>query len=207
MPTFNNYTFSNVTYTITEGDSIPTETGGTAVITISPVSGYTLDAADFSLDPGFSNSYVDSVVFAQDGDNVTATVTFTAGTVMPSANVTIPLCVIGSGEVELITIGGKYSSIIGSNITPTSETDVVYSNSGSLGQSELLFSKTYTADSGYYFDIVPTAQILVGNQSNYNIAQTPTYNIDGQLTALQFDVNYVYPNNSVSGDEINSQRM
>lgn len=202
MPTFNNYTFSNVTYTITEGDSIPTETGGTAVITISPVSGYTLDAADFSLDPGFSNSYVDSVVFAQDGDNVTATVTFTAGTVMPSANVTIPLCVIGSGEVELITIGGKYSSIIGSNITPTSETDVVYSNSGSLGQSELLFSKTYTADSGYYFDIVPTAQILVGNQSNYNIAQTPTYNIDGQLTALQFDVNYVYPNNSVSGDEI-----
>ena len=50
MPTFNNYTFSNVTYTITEGDSIPTETGGTAIITISPVSGYTLDVADFSED-------------------------------------------------------------------------------------------------------------------------------------------------------------
>lgn len=202
MPTFNNYTFSNVTYTITEGDSIPTETGGTAVITISPVSGYTLDAADFSLDPSFSNSYVDSVVFAQDGLNVTATVTFTAGTVMPSNNLQIPLCIIGAGQVELITIGGKYSSVIGSNITPVSETDVVYSNSGALGESELLFSKTYTADSGYYFENVPTAQILVGNQSNYNIVQTPTYNIDGQLTALQFDVNYVYPNNSVSGDEI-----
>lgn len=202
MPTFNNYTFSNVTYTITEGDSIPAETGGTAVITISPVNGYALNVADFSLAPSFSNSYVDSVVFAQDGGNVTATVTFTAGTVMPSANVTIPLCIVGAGEVELITIAGKYSSVIGSNITPISETDVVYSNSGSLGQSELLFSKTYTADSGYYFDSPPTAQILIGNQSNYNIVQTPTYNIDGQLTALQFDVNYVYPNNNVSGDEI-----
>ncbi len=202
MPTFNNYTFSNVTYTITEGDSISLETGGTAVITISPLSGYILDVADFSLDPSFSNSYVDSVVFAQDGANVTATVNFTAGTVMPSDNLQIPLCIIGAGVIQLITINGKYSSIVSSNVAPSSETDVVYSNSGALGESELLFSKTYTADSGYYFSNIPTAQILTGNQSNYNIAQTPTYNIDGQLTALQFDVNYIYPNNSVTGDVI-----
>lgn len=202
MPTFNNYTFSNVTYTITEGDSISLETGGTAIITISPLSGYGLDVADFSLDPGFSNSYVDSVVFAQDGANVTATVNFTTGTVMPSDNLQIPLCIIGAGVIQLITINGKYSSIVSSNVTPGSETDVVYSNSGAFDKSELLFSKTYTADSGYYFSSIPTAQILTGNQSNYNIAQTPTYNIDGQLTALQFDVNYVYPNNSVTGDVI-----
>lgn len=202
MPTFNNYTFSNVTYTITEGDSIPTETGGTAVITISPVSGYTLDVNDFSLASGFSNSYVDSVAFAQDGDNVTATVTFTAGTTMPSSNLEIPLCIVGSGDVELITIAGTYSSTIGSNITPTSQTNIAYSGSGTLGESELLFTKTYTADSGYYFETTPTAQITTGNQSNYSIAQTPTYNSDNQLTALQFDINYVYPNNSVSGDVI-----
>ena len=202
MPTFNNYTFSNVTYTITEGDSIPTETGGTAVITISPVSGYTLDVNDFSLASGFSNSYVDSVAFAQSGDNVTATVTFTAGTTMPSNNLQIPLCIVGSGEAQLITIAGTYSSTIGSNITPASETNIAYSGSGTLGESDLLFTKTYTADTGYYFETAPTAQITTGNQSNYSITQTPTYNSDNQLTALQFDVNYTYPNNSVSGDVI-----
>lgn len=202
MPSFNNYTFSDVTYTIAEGDLITTGTGGVAVITISPISGYTLDVADFSLAPGFSNSYVNSVVFSQDGSNVRVTVNLTAGTVMPSSNLSIPLCILGSGEVDLVTIAGKYSSVVGSNVTPTSETNIVYSNSGSVGESELLFSKTYTADSGYYFDIIPTAQILAGNQSNYNIVQTPTYDIGGQLTALQFDVNYIYPNNDTSGNEI-----
>ena len=79
MPTINNYTFSNVTHTIAENTDIATAIGASFVtITISPINGYTATASDFSLDPSFSNAYVDSVTFAQSGDNVICTINFVA---------------------------------------------------------------------------------------------------------------------------------
>ena len=207
MPTVNNYSFSNVTYVIEEGANVATAVGASyATLTISPTSGYEITAGDFSIDPSFSNSYVDSVTFAQDGNNVICTINFTAGVTMPSSNVNIPLCVIGQGVIKEITISGKVSAAVGSNVTgDASETDTPYSNSGAIGTNELLFSRTYTASTGYYWSTssFPNVQITTGNQSNYNITQTPTYNLDNQLTSVSFDVNYTYPSNSISGDVIN----
>lgn len=202
MPIINNYSFSNALYSILENESIPGEIG-TATITISPLSGYTATASDFSLDPSFSNEYVDSVTFTQSGDNVICTITFLAGATMPSANVTIPLCVIGSAEILPILISGTITAFVGTNINgDSSETNTPYSNDGTYNSNELLFSRTYNTDSGYYFPSIPSCNITIGNQSNYNIVQTPTYNINGQLTNITFDVNYIYPSYSVSGDEI-----
>jgi hypothetical protein len=202
MPTINNYTFSDVQFTVPENSFI-SDTSATAVITISPLTGYTATASDFALEQGFSNQYVQSVTFTQDGDNVLCTVTFVTSAVMPSANVTIPLCVIGSAEVVEITIAGTVSAVVGTNVTgDTTETDTPYSNSGAIGETESLFTRTYNAASGYYWSVTPSINVTQGNQSNYNIVQTPTFDSNNRLTNISYDVNYIYPNNSISGDHI-----
>ena len=194
MPSFNNYTFTNIQYTIPEGSNVSI-LYPTAQITIVPNSGYTANAADFSLDPSFSDNAVQSVVFTQDGLNVLCTVTFDTGFVMPSGNYTIPLCVVGEGTVVNINVAGLVYSSVGENISGDGpETGTAFSNSGSLGQTELLLTRTYNADAGYYWETsnYPTINITQGNQANYNIVQTPTYAGD-DLTGISYAVNYTYP--------------
>ena len=201
MPiTFNNYNFSPVIYTVIENGNIAAEVG-VATLTIIPNGGYTVTAADFSLDPGFSNQYVSTVTFAQSGLNVICSIVFLPGAIMPSDNVTIPLCIIGEAELALKTIQGTYTSTISPNITPVSQSNVNYSNSGTLGQNELLFTKTYTAASGHYL-VNPSLTVTNGIISNYNIVETPTYNSSGDLTSIKFDVYYTYPQVNASGDTI-----
>ena len=206
MPSFNNYTFTNIQYTIPEGDNVSI-LYPTAQITIVPNSGYTAVAADFSLDPSFSDNAVQSVVFTQDGSNVLCTVTFDTGFVMPSGNYTIPLCVVGEGAVNSITIGGTISADVGTNITgDVTENNTPYSNSGDLGEAELLLTRTYTADAGYYLNS-SGLQVLEGNASNYLIVQSPTYDLDNNVTGLSYAVNYIYPNQDISGDKLQIKQV
>ena len=173
----------------------------TAVITIVPNAGYTATVSDFSLDPSFSDPAVQTVVFAQSGLNVTCTITFQTSFVMPASNYTIPLCIVGEAKVSLITISGTFTATIGANITPVSETSTVYSDSGSFGETDALFSRTYTAAAGYYLKN-PSANIVTGNQANYTVSQTPTYDSEGNLIVYSLDCSYTYPINNVSGDFI-----
>ena len=198
MPSFNNYTFTDIQYTIPEGDNVSV-LYPTAQITIVPNSGYTAVAADFSLDPSFSDNAVQSVVFTQDGLNVLCTVTFDTGFVMPSGNYTIPLCVIGESKVSLITIGGTFIASVGANISGDVSESVPYTNSGNVGELELLFTKNYTANTGYYLTSTGL-QVVTGNASNYNIVQGPTYDGDNNLIGISYAVNYLYPNQSIDGD-------
>jgi hypothetical protein len=202
MPSFNNYIFTDIQYTIPEGSNVSI-LYPTAQITIVPNPGYTATAADFSLDPSFSDNAVQSVVFTQDGLNVLCTVTFDTGFFMPSGNYTIPLCVVGEGEVGEITIGGTISADIGANITgDVSESNTPYANSGLVGETELLLTRSYTAASGYYLTSTGL-QVVEGNASNYNIIQGPTYDVDGNLTGISYAVRYTYPNQSIAGDRLN----
>lgn len=201
MPSFNNYTFTDIQYTIPEGDNVSI-LYPTAQITIVPNSGYTASAADFSIDPSFSDNAVFDVSFTQAGLNVLCTVTFDTGFVMPSSNYTIPLCVVGEGKVGEITIGGTISTNVGPNITgDISETNTPYSNSGLVGETELLLTRNYTAAPGYYLTSTGL-QVVEGNASNYNIVQGPTYDVDGNLTGISYAVNYTYPNQSIAGDRL-----
>ena len=201
MPiTFNNYNFTSAIYTVPENSNIPGEIGA-ATITIVPNAGYTVTASNFSLDASFSNQYVSTVTFAQSGLNVICSIIFLPGATMPSSNVTIPLCIVGEAELATKTIDGTYTSTISSNITPVSESNVVYSNTGTLGENELLFSKTYTATGGYQL-VNYALNITSGIISNYNIVQTPTYNAGGDLISIKFDVYYTYPQVNASGDTI-----
>lgn len=206
MPEINNYSFSNAVFNIQEGAVINDQVTN-AAITISPLPGYTATASDFSLDPSFSNTYVQSVTFTQSGVNVICTITFLPTVTMPSANVTIPLCIIGSAEVAEITIDGFFSANVGANVTGSpNESNTPFSNSGSQGEIESLFTKSYTAASGYYL-ITTGLQVTQGNQSNYNIVQTPTYDSENRLTSISYDVKYIYPSESISGNRLAIARM
>lgn len=198
MPSFNNYTFTDIQYTIPEGDNVSI-LYPTAQITIVPNSGYTAVATDFSEDPSFSDDAVQSVVFTQDGSNVLCTVTFNIDFVMPSGNYTIPLCVVGESKVSLITIGGTFIASVGPNISGDVSESVPYTNSGNVGELELLFTKNYTANPGYYLTSTGL-QVVTGNASNYNIVQGPTYDGNNNLIGISYAVNYLYPNQSIDGD-------
>jgi len=205
MPvTNNNYNFTNIVYEIPDG-AIVSGLYPTAVITIVPNSGYNATASNFSMDPGFTDPSVLSIVFTQDGLNVLCTVTFVTGFVMPSSNYAVNLCVIGDADVNLITIAGVINATVGSNINGSgSEINTPYSNSGTYQQLESLFVRTYNADAGYYLEL-PSANIVIGNQTNYTIAQTPTYDVDNNLTNISYGISYLYPLQNVAGDSISFQ--
>ena len=197
MPEINNYSFSSAVFNVQEGavinDQVPN-----ATITISPLSGYTATASDFSTTTPLPD-YVQSVTFTQNGANIICTVTFLPTATMPSANVTIPLCVIGSADIAEITIAGTFIANVGSNVT--GDTSGSYSDSGAFGETELMLTKTYTADSGYKLTSTGM-QVVVGNQNDYSIEQTPTYDVDGNLTSIAYSAYYTYPSQSVAGDEL-----
>ena len=197
MPEINNYTFSSAVFNVQE-DAVINDQVPNATITISPLSGYTATASDFSVGTPLPD-YVQSVVFTQDGDNVLCTVTFLPTATMPSANVTIPLCVIGSADIAEITIAGTFTANVGANVT--GDTTGSYSDSGAFGETELMLTKTYTADSGYKLTSTGM-QVVVGNQNDYSIEQNPTYDVDGNLTSIAYSAYYTYPNQSVADDRL-----
>jgi len=204
MPiTLNNYTFSNVVFEIEENTNVSNQ-HATGVLTISPLEGYSVTASDFSLDPAFSDPNVTSVVFTQSGDNVLCTVTFDTSFVMPSANVNIDLCIVGQGVANERSISGFVTATVHENLDSGNgnETLTPYSNTGIIGSTETLFTRTYTADTGYYFTNQPIVSIITGNQANYNIVQTPTYDANNNATSYLVTVNYQYPTSDVSGDFI-----
>jgi len=207
MPTINNYTFSPVSFQVEEQDDIIDSIGQNfATITIYPNDGFTVAASDFSAS-GYNESYIDSVEFVQSGSNVICNIFFVAGITMPSANVDLTLCITGQGVENEITIDGFFSANVGSNVTGSPhEVDTPFSNSGSQGEIETLFTKSYTAASGYYLTTTGL-QVVQGTQSNYNIIQTPTYDSNNRLTSISYDVNYIYPNESISGDRLAIARM
>ena len=120
---------------------------------------------------------------------------------MPSGNYTIPLCVVGEGGVSLITIDGTFIANVGPNISGDVNESVPYTNSGSVGELELLFTKNYTANTGYYLTSTGL-QVVTGNASNYNIVQGTVYDGDNNLTGISYAVNYLYPNQSIDGDTL-----
>ena len=203
MPEINNYTFSPVSYTITEGANVP-GTIGTANFTIYPMPGYEINAADFSVSPLPAN--VTSVTFTQNEQAIDVEVTFDAGYTMPSNNVTIALCVVGQANPIVITIAGTVSAVVNGNLaagSDTAETDTAYSNSGATGESELLFSRAYNTATNYYWaeGNFPSANVVTGNQSDYLIDQTQTYT-NNKLTGILYEVYYTYTGASVAGDRI-----
>ena len=200
--TINNYSFTPVAYNIAEENNIPFEVG-IATLTIIPNEGYTATASDFSIDPSFYNQYVSTVTFTQSGLNVICNVTFLPDATMPSSNVTIPLCVVGEGNVNALPISGTFTANVNAGVIGNgAETDTPYSASGLEGTEVSLFTRSYSAPSGMF--IASSApQMVVGNQSNYTFETTNTFDALGNITTISYDFKYLFPGVGVSGDKIN----
>jgi len=204
MATINNYSFSDIIYTIPEGDS-PSAQETSAVITITPNSGYAITASNFSIDPSFSDPAVDTVVFTQDGSNVLCTVTFAVGFTMPSNNYDISLCVVGAAEEVSISISGNMRSAQLYNINGNSNENTPYTASGEVGETVTLLTRTYTAVAGYYIKYPGKFTVTVGNNSNYDISVVDTFTESNgvqYLTEQTWTVKYTFTEESVSGDII-----
>ena len=146
---------------------------------------------------------MDSVVFTQDGDNVLITVTFISSFVMPSDNYNVALCIDGQGVAIPITISGVINSTISSNITgDSSETDTPYSASGLEDETVSLFSRTYTAASGYF---LAGETILINGEENpegFTITETPTYDAENRLVSITYNVSYTFTDISYVNQDV-----
>ena len=200
---FNNFTVSVVSFNETAGVDWTIAQPSVSLI-ITPATGYTVTASNFApITP--LPTYVNSVVFTQNGLNVDCVITYITPSVMPSADVLISLCIQGSAVEKQICVSGVISQCDVSNtkLPVPGGADVAYSICGTIGSTGTITS-TYqvTAESTYYYPTAPTLAVVIGDPNNYTITDVKTYDASGNLIDVVFTVTYTFPLNSVTGDKI-----
>ena len=178
------------------------------VLKIKPDNGYVLQALDFSNNTG-SVTGITSITLANsstayaDNNEVSVTVDID-DTFTPSADVDFVIDIDGAAILKKLvpqTINGTYDTVA-TNATPASQTAVQYSVFGTPGSIVSLFSKTFTASSGKFFETPPSYVISTGSQDTYIITVTDTYTSDIYLTARTFTVKGKIPSQTINGDNI-----
>ena len=157
-------------------------------LTIIPNTGATITAGDLSVSS--TGTYVDSVTFAQSGDNVIATVNFTDGVNMPSSDLTISLAVTGDGQQLIYRLHDlNITSNTDANITRT----IIYGGSGNataeLHNDRTGFEANY--DGTTFEDI---ATVTFDLASNFDFTKlTPQYKIikEDDLADSAYQVTFV----------------
>lgn len=202
--THNNYTITNVTYSVTGGANV-FASFQTAVLTITPDLGYVVNAEDFAwINTTLAN--IATVVFTQSGVNVTCTVTFDNPFAMPSANTVKSLCISGSAVKQRLTVEGSFKvtgvstnmSIVADSPVPE---EISFSAFGLQGQEVLLLEKTYTVSSGYKFE-TDFNVVSTNDLDYYNIIYTKTLDASGNLTSINIKIYYTFPNVSVYNNNL-----
>lgn len=200
---FNNFTVSVVSFNETAGVDWTIAQPSVSLL-ITPNTGYTVTANDFTpITP--LPTYVSSVVFNQNGLNVDCVITYTAPSVMPSADVLISLCIQGSAVEKQICVAGVISqcSVSDTKVPVEGDPDVSYSLCGNYNTNGTITS-TYqvTAESTYYYPTAPTLAVVIGDPNNYTITDVKTYDASGNLINVVFTVTYTFPLNDATGDKI-----
>ena len=197
------YTITSATFEAEAGDNISTGANPTVTLVISPAAGYTLTHTNFSIGEALP-SEIASAVFSQDGDNVNCLITFDAGFVMPSNNVELLIDIDGTADEQTFTIDGEYT-IDQSNVQESATTPVAFSQTNIDGTEVTLFTKTFTATSGYYFADPPYYYQTQGASRNDD-AYIITYSdnaLGGTLTARTYTVKYVIDGQSKTLNDLN----
>jgi hypothetical protein len=186
---FQTYTITSATFEAESGDNISAGANPTVTLVISPAAGYTLTHTNFSIGEALP-SEVASAVFSQNGDNVNCLVTFDAGFVMPSNDVELLIDIDGVASLVGYTISGEY--ITSETNTTTTSGTTAFSVTGSEGDEVTLFTRTFTASSGYYFDTLPYfyQDPAPGTRDNYIVTWQDNA-IGGLVTVRTYTVKYV----------------
>ena len=202
-----NCTLSSTTATFTKiGGSALGST--TAVLTISPNTGYVVSASAFTNNTGglpevAAITLSDSLAPGILNNTVLVTILLNPGFIMPSANHLVTVDIDGEATKTAYTIAGTYDIIHGGNATPVQSFGNVYSENGNWNQQQTLFTKTIAAAGGYHFFDTPYHILVTGDNNNYDITTgSLVYNSSGDLTSITFTVKYTYPSANVSGDKI-----
>jgi len=198
-----NCTISSQSFAKTGGSAIGSDN---AQLIITPNTGYVVSASDFTDNTGSvtgitSISLSDSGTAGEIGNTVLVDVDLDDTYIMPSANTTLTIDIDGSAQEIEYTLAGTYDTVV-SNATPSSETATAYSATGNYNQQVTVFTKTFTASSGYYFENAPTYKLIATNPERYNITYADTTDGSGNLTARAFTIKYTFSNESQSGDNI-----
>lgn len=139
---------------------------------------------------------------------VNVVVDITDSYAMPSGNTTLTIDI--SGDATLYSnrsydVAGTWDATVGAGVTSVTSSGTVYSSSGNHNTTATLFSKTFTSDSGKFFDTQLSVALTTGISSNYIITSTSGYLIVGGVsyhTSTTYVVKYKFPDNDVTGDNI-----
>lgn len=194
---YENFSVSEVNFTQAEGSDL--NDSGLHSIVITPSSGFTVTASDFSLTSPIPTG-ITNYSFVQSGGNVVLNFEFADNTIMPGNNIEFPLCIQGNASGQLYTIQGNFT-INTQNAIPTSESGQ-YSGSGTFASTTNVLTKTVTANGNFYFFEEPQISLAIGNTNNYTISSNKVYDINANLTSVTFNVSYTFPNQNISGDSI-----
>jgi hypothetical protein len=177
------------------------------VLTITPSSGFVVRASDFTQATDLTAS-----PFAQQIQSITLTDSSTAyaldntvlvtidlkDTFAPAADTGIVIDIDGSAILsnqKPLSVAGTITNTL-TNATVNTATQP-YSGTGEQGTQATLFTRTYTAASGKFFEDEPTYVLVSSASSNYEITSS-TATTSGFITAKTFTVKYTFNSNSSS---------
>ena len=196
---FDNFTVNVVSFSETAGTDW-TIANPSVSLTITPDAGYAISAINFSpITP--LPTYVNNVVFTQNGLNIDCVITYTSPSIMPSVDVLISLCIQGYAELSTIVISGVLKGTT-SNVSIPDPGDLPrnYSGSGDWDTSLQVLTQAVTASTGYYFATLPVLSLSIGNLKNYTITSVKTFDAQNRLIQVVFSVFYKFPEATVAGD-------
>ena len=199
------YTSTIVQFQAEAGEQVNLTTPS-AIITFTPNTGYTLVAADVTVDPP-GPPEASSVIIAQEGLNVTATIFFADTFIMPVSDYLINMCTSVLPRPELIGISGNIllKTTLVNDIPGTTTTTIPYSGEGEVGEEITVYTLVLTADSGTIFEVLPLYLISSSNAypSNYNIS-VEYATVDSDVTVATYTIKYtIEGTEDIVGDVIN----
>jgi hypothetical protein len=187
------YTITQSTFEAESGENISGGGNSTVTLVLAPTLGYTISSGSFTTQN--LPAEVDSVVFSQAGVNINALVTFAAGFIMPAADVTLLIDIDGVATENIFNISGRYLTTETNTTTLSGITP--FSVSGNVGDEITLFTRTFTADPGYYFYTKPYyyQDPAPRNRSNYLITWQDNA-LGESFSSRIYTVKYVVQNTS-----------
>ncbi len=178
------------------------------VLTIKPDAGYVVSASDFTNNTGsvtgIASVALTNTTTAYATDNKISVTVDLDNSFSPSGDITLTIDIDGDAILTKLvpkTISGTYDTVT-TNCTVASQSGVAYSATGIPYSEQALFTKTFTASSGKFFDVAPNYVISTGYADNYIISVTDVYSNSVYLTARTYTVKAKIPTEPVTGDNI-----
>jgi len=151
------------------------------VLTIKPDAGYVVSASDFTNNTGsvtgIASVALTNTTTAYATDNKISVTVDLDNSFSPSGDITLTIDIDGDAILSKLvpkTISGTYDTTT-TNCTVASQSGVAYSATGIPYSEQALFTKTFTASSGKFFDVAPSYVISTGYADSYTVSVSDVY--------------------------------